>query len=292
MASLTNIGAVVGVVLALANVAVPNVAHALSSSCEGEDGSCMLSNDGDGSVSCECIDGTLAVGPGGDWADLSQDQLDGVCKEQLAELCGPGPGGGVQCYGGNGFCDLVADPPSYSCFCNEPGTGGGSIGDKSWPGLTDDELMMVCEELLAENCVDAPGTSEGGGNEGGTTDSPGETSGNTAGTTDNTTGADSGGEPASSSGGEGASDGAGTNGSEGGSSGGATGVGDGETTDSVSTGATAEGGDETEGAGADGQSGGCSCRVDDRHIDGALGLAILGLAARRRRSHGSGRHVA
>lgn len=143
-----------GVASVSAVAVVPSVAQAASASCMTVDGSCDVSNDGFDSISCECNDGSAGGGGGGNaWAGLTEDELQGVCFEELMAFCGPPmPPTGIQCDGMNGTCWIDNEPSdSLICECND-GSGGFQGGGNEWAGLSDDELLNECEANVDVVC--------------------------------------------------------------------------------------------------------------------------------------------
>lgn len=136
----------------------PGIAEAAIADCMSADGSCEVSNDAGDFVSCSCADGTGVAGGGtNDWAGLSELELQPICEEQLAMLCGPvPPPAGVQCVSPAGACVIDNVPEdSLSCECVD-GSGGGLAGGNMWAGLSDMELLDQCNMELASLCGGAP----------------------------------------------------------------------------------------------------------------------------------------
>ncbi|MCX4246076.1 MYXO-CTERM sorting domain-containing protein [Paraliomyxa miuraensis] len=233
--------------------------------CGTASGDCVISNTPEDFISCECADGSgFGFGGGNAWAGLSDMELVDVCEDVVDMECGappPPPPGELECGNDLGTCTITNDPADFiECACaNGLGFGGG--GGNEWAGLSEEELLMVCEMQLEEGCT------EGGETEG-ETGEPGETEGDTEAGGD-TDGATSGG----STGGEGLD-----SGEEGGSTGTEPGTTGGEgATDGDTEGASG-------GAGDDGSSKGCSVTAAPAPSWALVLLGLLGLGRRRRRA--------
>jgi MYXO-CTERM domain-containing protein len=218
----------------------------------------------------------------------------------------------VMCSNEYGMCEVQDNPSWISCSCIDESSTGGTGGDE-YQGLSEAELMAVCEAELAY-CLPAEtsdgtttlGTSDTGEGEGTSTSDTGDstTNGDTGTTNgeEGTTGAEEG-----TTGGDGGTTGAeeGTTGGDEGTTGGTGGeeaeTGGDEPTTSDSggesgsdgggdSGTGGDGGDEAnDGGGAEGQGGdGDGCSVANDSGFGALALfgmlGLLGLRSRKRAS--------
>lgn len=240
--------------------------------CMSPAGSCVIDNVPEDSLSCECADGSGGGLAGGNaWAGLSDVELAMQCEVELASLCGgappppPPPPPVLECSSGLGSCVIGNEPIDFlECECTSaPGFGGG--GGTDWAGLSDEELLMLCEDMLADGCT--VGSETGDTGETSDTGETGDTEGGEGSTGDATTG-----QP----GGETGLDG----------SGGASEGSSGDAPPPATTGDDATGGSETgdDGAGGGGGGGG-GCRVAPRQASSGLALVLLGLVGlgRRRR---------
>ena len=144
--------------LTLTELLGPGVARAATAECMGPDGACEVSNNAGDFVQCECTDGSGGGGGGGnDWAGLSEVELQPICEEQLALLCGPPlPPDGIPCSSPAGSCFIDNDPEDMlACECAD-GSGGVVGGGNAWAGLSEMELLDQCEAELALLCGGGP----------------------------------------------------------------------------------------------------------------------------------------
>ena len=252
--------------------------------CGTASGACLISNMPFDSLECTCADGSaFGYGGGNAWAGLDEMELVGVCEDIVDIECAggpPPPPPGLECTSPVGACSISNDPEDFiECACVD-GTGFGGGGGMTWAGLSDEELLMVCETQLEDGCgegetSETDGTTPGESGESGESGNPGDTGG---------TGGGTGGEAStggveSSGGGEGLDTGgeaeAGSTSSEPGE--GSTSGGGGDATE----GATEGGG----GGGSDGgNSGGCSVGSAQAPGWALVLLGMLGLGRRRRRA--------
>lgn len=147
-------------VLTLATLASPGLAHAAVANCMSADGTCEVSNDGFDWLECMCADGSGGGGGGGnEWAGLTELELVPICEEQLAAFCGPFvPPDYVECYGLYGSCTIDNEPEDeLECYCID-GTTGMVMGGNAWAGYTDPQLAAECEVQLDAYCVAPPGS--------------------------------------------------------------------------------------------------------------------------------------
>lgn len=257
--------------------------------CTGLTGECAIDNTPQDFLSCECTDGTSDGFVGGStWASYSNLELLAQCEQELASLCSvppppppPPPPPVLECISRLGECTITASPVDHlECACSD-GASFVVSGGNEWASLSDEELLMVCEQELATGCAIAGETSDTGDSDGGsdTGDSDG---GNDTG--DSHGGSDTSGASDSSEPGDSGSDGDG-----GASEGSATGDPDPTTTGNDPTSGASEGG---EGETSDGDGGadddGRGCSIAPRSASNGLALALLGLLAggRRRRRTG------
>jgi MYXO-CTERM domain-containing protein len=248
----------------------PSLAYAATANCMSPTGSCEVSNDGEDFTECACADGTgIGGGGGNDWAGLSEVELQPICEEQLANLCGPPPLPDLMCSNRLGECTISNDPVDFvecTCASGEDFSGGGGM---MWAGLSDEELLLECEAQLDEGCAAAETTGE--------PSDTGDTGDTGAGET-----TDSGGADTEIGTGPGPGD-TGIDDSGGASEGSTSGNPDPSTTGDDPTGASEDGG----GDGGGGGGGGCS--VAGRSTSGGWALVLLGLLGlgRRQRSGGT-----
>ena len=320
--------------LTVAGLVAPASAHAAMASCMSPDGSCEISNVPDDMLNCMCADGSGGgYGGGNMWAGLSDMELQPVCDAELASFCGgaPPPPPGLVCATMNGTCEISNSPFDYiDCLCSD-GTGFGYGGGNMWAGLSDPELIMICEGIANTECMGGPpppppsavecssrlGTcvvdnvpedsvdcqcADGGevGGVGGNMwaglsegemlmvceDQIVELCGEEGGTTSGDTG-DSGGDTGdgsgdSTGGGEGTSTGHGDSGED---TGGESDVGESGEGTTGGPGETDGGSEDSGGSGGGEGGGGGGCSVAPRGASGGLALALLGLLGlgRRRR---------
>lgn len=235
--------------------------------CNNVNGECIIDNDPEDFLACECTGGDGgSFGGGNAWAGYSELELHNECGTQLVGLCGgplpPPPW--LECSSSLGECTIDNDPEDLlECTCAD-GERISSGGGSEWAGLSEDELFMECEEQLFEGC--AVGAESGSGTDTGNTGDTGSTGAGS-----------STGEPSPDTG----IDGSGT-------SAGSTGTPPPATTGDDTTEGASESGD---GGAAGGDGSGCSCSTNGRRALGDWALALLGLAGvgwrrRSRRRHG------
>lgn len=144
-------------IISFTDLVGPGIAQAATADCMSPDGTCEVSNDAGDFVSCECASGIGVAGGGSnEWDGLSEAELELVCDEQLAMLCGPvPPPDGIPCVSPAGSCVIDNEPDSLSCMCAD-GSGGGFEGGNAWAGYSEMELLEQCEIELASVCGGAP----------------------------------------------------------------------------------------------------------------------------------------
>jgi MYXO-CTERM domain-containing protein len=270
--------------------------------CESELGMCIVDNEPD-SVSCDCVgEGGGGAAGGNEWDGFTDEQLAGVCAEQLEVWCGDQPDPEWLCENDLGGCSITTDE-DVSVFCGCAfGGGGGGPGDPEWVDLGEDELLEVCFMQLDNYCgaIDpsdsdsdtdtTDSASESDTNSGSdTTDSSTDTTDSdptdsgptgTEGGSDDTTGNETTGDPDPTTGEESSS----------GASATMTGVDtDSATMTDASASASNTAGSEESSSGGDGgatgEPSGCSCSAanDEPPLGFALGLVgLVGMRLRRR----------
>lgn len=328
--------------LTFVGAVVPATAQAAVANCMSPDGSCEISNDPEDSLVCNCADGSGGGLVGGmAWAGLTEMELQPICEAELAAFCGvPMPPPGLMCGTPSGTCTISNDPIDFiDCTCAD-GSGFGMGGGNAWAGLSDPELIMICEgivdtecmggppppppppvgvnctsrlgdctvendpeDYVACECADGSAVEGGGGMEwSGLTEGEllmvcedqiieqcGMEGGSTGG--EGTGGSEGGSTGGEGTGGEGTagegSTGHGETGMDDSGTGGESGVGETGTGGGGSTGGSeTEGGSEGSGGGGDEGGGGGGCSVAPRGATGSLALVLLGLLGlgRRRRA--------
>lgn len=249
--------------------------------CASPAGSCIIDNDPEDSLGCECADGSGGGFAGGNaWAGLSDMELLMQCEQELAVLCGgappppPPPPPALECSSRLGACSIASEPLDFLvCECADGNAFEGG-GGNDWAGLSEEELLMICEEALADGCA-AGGETGGEGTGGEETGGAGSEGTGGEGTGGEGTGGEGTGEPGET----GVDD-----------SGGASEGSGGEGPEPATTGDDATGGG-SEGTGGEGDGGGSggggSCSIAPRSTPSGLALALLGLLGvgwRRRRA--------
>lgn len=144
--------------------------------CMSPVGTCTIDNIPEDSLSCECVDGSGGGFAGGNmWAGLSEMELLDQCNMELASLCGgapPPPPPSLECSSPLGECTIANQPADFlECTCAD-GMGFSGGGGNDWAELSEEELLMLCEEALAGGCAVG---SETGGETGAETGEPGDT---------------------------------------------------------------------------------------------------------------------
>lgn len=137
---------------------VPGLAQAATANCMSPDGTCEVSNDGMDWIDCMCANGGGGGGGGGNaWAGLSEMELQPICDEQLALFCGMVPPPlGIPCMNAFGTCYIDNDPQdSLICECDD-GSGGGIGGGMAWAGLSEAELLGICQMEVDNFCFAPP----------------------------------------------------------------------------------------------------------------------------------------
>lgn len=121
--------------------------------CYGLLGSCIIDNEPEDELECQCLDGSSGgVPPGGmAWAGWSDVQLLAECEAQLDMICVPPPGS-VVCSNVNGECAIANVPEDLlNCQCTS-GEGGGFGGGNAWAGYSELELHGECGMQLVGLC--------------------------------------------------------------------------------------------------------------------------------------------
>ncbi|MEX1366258.1 MAG: hypothetical protein AB1Z98_24245 [Nannocystaceae bacterium] len=141
-----------------AGLALAGSAHAAMANCMSPVGSCDISNVPDDQLLCNCADGSGGgFGGGNAWAGLNDMELVPVCEVELAAFCGGAPPPpGLMCSTPSGDCTISNVPfDAISCECAD-GSGFGYGGGNMWAGLSDPELVMVCEGIVDTECMGGP----------------------------------------------------------------------------------------------------------------------------------------
>lgn len=116
-------------------------------------GYCIIDNEPEDELQCECLDGSVGgLPPGGmAWAGWSDVQLLAECEAQLAMICVPPPGS-IACSNVNGECTIANVPQDLlACQCTN-GDGGGFGGGNAWAGYSELELHGECGTQLVGLC--------------------------------------------------------------------------------------------------------------------------------------------
>lgn len=120
--------------------------------CWGLLGSCIIDNEPEDELSCDCLDGSTGGMSGGmAWAGLDDAQLAAECEVQLDMHC-MAPPGSVVCTNPNGEC-TIANVPSDLLACECVGGDYGSMGGgNAWAGYSELELHNECGNQLVGFC--------------------------------------------------------------------------------------------------------------------------------------------
>ncbi len=119
-------------------------------------GYCIIDNEPEDSLECECYDGSSGGVAGGmAWAGYSDMQLLTECEAQLEMYCVPPPMSLV-CSNTNGECTIANVPSDFLvCECNN-GDGGAQGGGNAWAGYSELELHGECGNQLVSLCGGPP----------------------------------------------------------------------------------------------------------------------------------------
>ncbi|MCA9705962.1 MAG: MYXO-CTERM sorting domain-containing protein [Myxococcales bacterium] len=126
--------------------------------CSSPLGECIIDNDPEDSLSCECANGVGGGFFGGNaWAGLSDVELLAICEMEIPGFCGaPPPPPGLPCSTPDGECVISNEPfDSIECQCSD-GSGFGGGGGNMWAGLSEAELLMICEDTVVTECGGGP----------------------------------------------------------------------------------------------------------------------------------------
>lgn len=148
-------------ILTLTSLSGPGLAWGATADCASTHGTCEVSNDGNvDSTECMCTDGTV-FGDGGSnkWGGLTEMDLQPICEDQLAAICGPFlPPEFLECYAELGYCAIDNDPEdSLQCECWD-GSYPGFVGGNAWADWTDEQLLAECAVQAVAACPPPPVT--------------------------------------------------------------------------------------------------------------------------------------
>jgi MYXO-CTERM domain-containing protein len=120
--------------------------------CWGAFGFCILENDPEDSLFCECYDGSVTGVAGGNaWAGYDDAMLLAECEVQLDMSCMP-PAAGIACSNANGECTIANVPSDFlACECGS-GDGGVMSGGNAWAGYSELDLHTECGTQLVSFC--------------------------------------------------------------------------------------------------------------------------------------------